>query len=50
MTPNPISRSKHRIVDSWRDVVIVCRCGWRTAAPTRRQADAEYREHREAEQ
>jgi hypothetical protein len=36
---------EHRMADTWRDCVVVCSCGWRTARKTMGAAKKEWVEH-----
>lgn len=38
-------RKKHVVVDYFRDVVLECRCGWRTAARSLKDATRQFKKH-----
>lgn len=43
--PLPAPGREHRLADSWRDCVVVCSCGWRTANSTMGKSKVQWVEH-----
>lgn len=37
--------AEHRVADEWRDCILVCSCGWRTAERTKTEARREWLAH-----